>query len=366
MPVAVQTATSEAIADPVGAIKSALASTDLSANSSSALRLFSNFDSTPSIGTEFRAYSPDGKPVLSIRQVLEDETKLRALGRLVSERGVVFFRDAVLSPEDQKVLVHKLGLHGGKPESSTLHIHPLTLEGSELGDEISVISNDFVFDPKVKRDDHKNLNRIQGNKAWHSDITFENHPSDYASLQIRDLPSLGGDTIWASAYEAYDRLSPAYRAFLEPLTATHTGQNFIDQARKAGVTFREHRGSPANVGQHLSTVHPVIRTNPVTGWKGLFVNSGFTKRINELTPAESEYTLRYLFDHISANHDLQVRFRWEANSLAIWDNRSTFHAATYDVEEGDKRTGTRSVSIGERPYFDPQSVSRREGLAANK
>jgi len=158
--------------------------------------------------------------------------------------------------------------------------------------------------------------------------------------------------------------------------------------------MREHRGSPENIGQDLKSVHPVIRTNPVTGWKGLFVNRGFTKYINGLTKSESDNLLEYLFDHISSvsprfylprycadrqNHDLQVRFRWEANSLAIWDNRSTFRkslfahhrqctelmidAATHDLDEVT-RTGTRSVSLGERPYLDPKSTGRREALKA--
>jgi alpha-ketoglutarate-dependent taurine dioxygenase len=134
----------------------------------------------------------------------------------------------------------------------------------------------------------------------HSDITFEPVPSDYASLQIRTLPPVGGDTLWASAYEAYDRLSPAYQTFLEGLTATHIGQGFIDIAKRTNATMRENRGSPENVGQSLETVHPVIRTNPVTGWKGLFVNRGFTKRINGLTKPESDQVLEFLFEHISS------------------------------------------------------------------
>lgn len=90
---------------------------------------------------------------------------------------------------------------------------------------------------------------------------------------------------------------------------------------------------------------PVIRTNPVTGFKSLFVNKTwvicflvslyslllylrFTKRIVELLPEESDALLEYLFRHISENHDLQVRYRWEVNDVAIWDNRSTFHTAT--------------------------------------
>lgn len=286
---------------------------------------------------------------------------------------------------------------GGKPESSKLHVHPLTLAGSEHGDEISVISNQFFFDDKFKRDDFGILDRVQGKTLWvcgvismlysvadsqHSDITFENVPSDYATLQIRQMPPVGGDTLWASAYEAYDRLSPAYQRFLEGLTATHVGQHFVDLAkRNEKIVMRENRGSPENIGQDLTAVHPIVRTNPVTGWKGLFVNREFTKQVNGLTKGESDALLEFLFDHISSvsffskhqsfksannqNHDLQVRFRWEANSLAIWDNRSTFHAATHDLDE-IKRTGTRSVSLGERPYLDPKSTGRREGLKAAK
>lgn len=117
------------------------------------------------------------------------------------------------------------------------------------------------------------------------------------------MPSLStplGDTLWASAYEAYDRLSPHYQAFLNGLTATHRGQGFLDMAKSTNSQVREHRGSPENIGKDLETVHPVIRTNPVTGWRGLFVNYGFTKRINELTKAESDEVLDFLFKHISS------------------------------------------------------------------
>jgi alpha-ketoglutarate-dependent taurine dioxygenase len=179
---------------------------------------------------------------------------------------------------------------------------------------------------------------------------------------IRTLPEVGGDTLWASAYEAYDRLSPALQTFLESLSALHRGDIFLNLAKAANLPLREGRGSPENVGQDLESIHPVIRTNPVTGWKGLFVNRQFTKRIVELSKVESDVLLQFLWDHISANHDLQVRFRWEKDSLAIWDNRSSFHAATADVDNS-LREGTRSVSLGERPFLDPNSSSRRTALA---
>ncbi|GMK59673.1 hypothetical protein CspeluHIS016_0802790 [Cutaneotrichosporon spelunceum] len=322
------------------------------------LRAFPHFDNTPGIGTEFRAGG------LQISDVLIDRAKLAALARLVSERGVVFFREADISPEEQKELVQALGEAGGKPATSKLHVHPLTLPGQVDGDEISIISNKFVFGDKFKQSDGDIRNRRLGKDQWHTDITFENVPSDYASLVIHTLPAVGGDTLWASAYEAYDRLSAPLQTFLEGLTAEHSGESFLRlNAAHGGNPVREPRGAPENVGQDLLATHPVIRTNPVTGWKGLFVNKAFTTRIVELTRPESDALLGFLFEHVSANHDIQVRFRWEENSLAIWDNRSTFHAATADLD-GVLREGTRSVSLGERPFFDPSSRSRREDLAS--
>ena len=104
-------------------------------------------------------------------------------------------------------------------------------------------------------------------------ITFEKTPSDYAILKIHTLPKTGGDTLWASAYEAYDRLSVPYRTMLEGLTAIHSARQFNVEAAKHGRKVRvDPRGAPDNVGETLRAVHPVIRTNPVTGWKGLYVN----------------------------------------------------------------------------------------------
>jgi alpha-ketoglutarate-dependent taurine dioxygenase len=107
-------------------------------------------------------------------------------------------------------------------------------------------------------------------------ITFEKTPSDYAILKMHALPETGGDTLWASAYEAYDKLSVAYRTFLEGLTAIHSADRFNTVAARHGRKVRSaERGAPDNVGEELRAVHPVIRTNPVTGWKGLFTNKEY-------------------------------------------------------------------------------------------
>ncbi|GBE89165.1 Putative alpha-ketoglutarate-dependent sulfonate [Sparassis crispa] len=312
---------------------------------------FDSYDLTTHIGTRF----PDKAVQLShLLAAPNADEYIKDLAILVAHRGVVFFTNQDITVEQQKLLGSRLGELTGKPKTSKLHKHPITEGTSELGTEISVISSQGGI---------ARANLWKGRLAssgWHADITFERVPSDYAILKIHTLPKVGGDTLWASGYEAYDRLSPAYQKFLEGLTAVHNADFFVEIAKASGIPVQDPRGSPDNTGSDLTAVHPVIRTNPVTGYKALFVNKGFTKRIVELTPEESDNVLEYLFRHIAENHDFQVRYRWQQNDVAIWDNRSNFHTATFDYE--GKREGNRVVSLGERPFFDPSSKSRREAL----
>jgi alpha-ketoglutarate-dependent taurine dioxygenase len=175
------------------------------------------------------------------------------------------------------------------------------------------------------------------------------------------------DTLWASGYEVYDRISPLLRGFLETLTATYAQPGFNEAAARNNFKiYSGVRGAPENIGEVLEAVHPVVRTNPVTGWKSIFAVGHHAQRINGLSEEESRYFLDSFVRLIVENHDLQVRLKWQnENDLAIWDNRSVYHAATPDYGEGDygERQGTRTVSLGEKPYFDAQSSSRQEALA---
>lgn len=146
---------------------------------------------------------------------------------------------------------------------------------------------------------------------WHSDIQFEPYPADYTSLRLTQLPSSGGDTLWASGYDIYDRFSPAYQKFFDGLTATFIGEGFIKAANEGRTTlYTEQRGSPENVGGELTAVHPVVRTNPVTGWKSIFSLGTFPKLINELSDDEGAELIKKFTDVILENHDIQVRFKW--------------------------------------------------------
>lgn len=283
----------------------------------------------------------------------------------------MFFRKQDnLTIELQKELVHRLGLAAGKPKDSTLHIHPVMNHTSDLGAgdaEISHISSaQRVEYLKLRADYAKNKQRYNA-ADWHSDVQFERVPPDYTSLRLTKLPLTGGDTVWASGYELYDRFSPVYRKFLEGLTATFDvdGYNKMAEADPENVkVYGEARGSPLNVGRNFVNVHPVVRTNPATGWKSIWAAGPFPSHINELTSGESEELLAKFQRMIVENHDLTVRFKWRnANDISIWDNRSTFHSSTYDYDGLGERYGHRAVGIGEAPYLDPHSKSRTEDLS---
>lgn len=278
----------------------------------------------------------------------------------------MFFRKQDdLSNDLQKTLIQRLGELSGKPATSKLHIHPVANSGRTLGgkdDEISVISSED-FKKLYKNSFQRDLKQSH-KEGWHSDITFEPVPSDYAILRLTELSESGGDTLWASGYEVYDRISPPYQEMLEKLTGTYAQPMFQESAKNNGFQlYSGERGAPENVEEDLRAIHPVIRTNPVTGWKSVYAVGHHAKRINEVSEAESDTLLKWFVQLIVENHDLQVRNRWVSpNDLAIWDNRSVYHTATYDYD--GPRTGQRAVSLGERPYLDPQSSGRREALHA--
>ncbi|PLB53734.1 taurine catabolism dioxygenase [Aspergillus steynii IBT 23096] len=329
---------------------------------SGSLDQFSYFDVTPAIGREF--------PGVDLKAWLESpdsDSLLRDLAITVSQRGVVFFRQQDnLNDSLQKHLVQRLGELSGKPQTSGLHIHPFFNAGLPFGgddNEIDVVST--RQDKAVFGVPETFAKRQYACKEWHTDIAHEPVPSDYAMLRLSELPQGGGgDTLWASGYELYDRISKPYQKFLEGLTATFVQPSYDRVMKQLNhQLYTQPRGSPENVGSEFVAVHPVIRTNPVTGWKSLFAAGSHIQRINGLEKEESDGLLQWFTRLITENHDLQVRYRWQSrNDVALWDNRCVFHAATKDMDIHDQRTGHRAMGVGERPYLDPSNRSRHEAL----
>lgn len=168
-----------------------------------------------------------------------------------------------------------------------------------------------------------------GGREWHSDSLYEICPSDFSFLRMEDTPPTGGDTLWVSGYELYDRMSPPFRAFLETLTANCALQVFEKQSKEGGYEVTSPRGSPLNAGLKFADRQPVIRTHPVTGWKSLCAGFGIhVIRINDVYNYEDQMIRDYVVRLITRNHDCIARMHWKKGAAAIWSNACTLHAAT--------------------------------------
>lgn len=158
---------------------------------------------------------------------------------------------------------------------------------------------------------------------------FENCPSDFSFLRMQSTPPAGGDTLWASGYELYDRLSPQFQKFFETLTATCEQPVFKSACEAGGYEIMSPRGSPLNIDFQFAPSHPVIRTHPVTGWKSLFAGVGLhVSRIDGVTSYEDSLIRDYVMRLVTRNHDCIARMHWTRGACAIWSNECTLHAAT--------------------------------------
>jgi len=176
-------------------------------------------------------------------------------------------------------------------------------------------------------------------ELWHSDVTYELQPPCITSLKIITSPAVGGDTLWSSGYALYSSLSPFFQKYLECLSAVHSAVAQADGSRAAGTHVRR---------KEIETIHPVVRVHPVTGWKSVYVNPGFTRRILDVPKAESDVILKFLFRQIAENPDFQVRVRWAKDDIVFWDNRIVTHSATFDFYP-ERRHALRVTPHGERP-----------------
>lgn len=290
-----------------------------------------------------------GTEIIGLQLADLNDKQKDELALLIAERVVVFFKNQDLSPQKQLELGHYWGqveVHAQVPRV------PDTVEGKSLAG-ISVIWQDYAREFFGLPLSFKNNSK--GNSQWHTDLVHEFQPAGITHLHNDTIPEVGGDTLWASGYAAYDKLSPAFQKFLDGKTAIfRSAHQYLD------------RENPLRGGKHIEREHPIVRTHPATGWKFLFVNRSMTDRIVGLEPAESKLILEYLFSVYEKNLDIQVRFNWASEegkgTSAIWDNRISQHNAVWDHEGLEPRHGTRVTSLAELPYFDPNSKSQREAL----
>jgi taurine dioxygenase len=230
---------------------------------------------------------------------------------------VLFFRDQKLTLDQHKAFGRLFG---------ELAIHPNT-PGPEGHPEILPVHTDA------------NSKRIAGER-WHSDVSCDPEPPMGSILNLKIVPPVGGDTIFASMYAAYDALSPGMKTYLSSLTAIHDGaMNYSRTNRLIGAD------GPKSFPR---AEHPVIRTHPVTGRQAIYVSPVFTMAIKDVPENEGQAILQFLYEHCSRPH-WQVRFRWQPDSVAFWDNRCVQHIAMWDYYP-NVRSGYRVTVKGDKPF----------------
>ncbi len=251
---------------------------------------------------------------------LDDET-VAEIHHAWMQHLVLFFRDQRLTPAEHLAFGARFG---------ELHTHPAADFAGE---------NPALMAIHTDKDSKRN-----NGGGWHTDVSADAEPPLGTLVHLHQLPTEGGDTLFANMYAAFETLSPTLQYFLTTLSAEH----MLDYNSLYG---REgHRENPR-------AVHPVVRTHPVTGRNALFVNPGFTRRIEGLSPAESDVLLGFLFKH-AAQPRFQCRFQWTPDALAMWDDRCTWHMAIWDYFP-ETRSGLRVTIKGDRPRFDAESFGVR-------
>jgi taurine dioxygenase len=258
---------------------------------------------------------------VDLAEELADE-QFRSIHKAFLEHHVLVFRNQELSPEQQM----RFGRHFGE-----LDLHPF-VEGSAEHPEVL----DIVTEP----DDQLNFGG-----GWHTDVTFLAEPDLGSILYGIELPTFGGDTLFSSQSAAYDALSEPMKEMLGGLTATHSAAK---QYAEGGPSTRSKAMKPTETDPFEFTVsHPVVRTHPETGRKALYVNGGFTTRIDGLKRDESSMLLEFLLAH-AVKERFTCRVRWERGTLIMWDNRCVQHHALHDYA-GQRRHVRRITVKGDQP-----------------
>lgn len=245
---------------------------------------------------------------------------LAALRAALLDWKVLFFRDQDITTEQHLDFARQFG---------ALEVHPFAPPKPGY--------------PEVMALTHDRENKGREN-TWHSDVTWRVEPSLGSVLRAVEVPPIGGDTLFADMYLAYEGLSDTVKAKIDGRAAVHDFAYFRMMLRKKGRTEAEieefNRAYPA-------VEHPIVRTHPETGRKALYVNAAFTQSIVGMDKDDSDSLLRHLYAQASIP-EYQCRFRWQTNSIAFWDNRASQHYAVSDYWPAVRRM-ERVTIVGDRP-----------------
>jgi taurine dioxygenase len=244
-----------------------------------------------------------------------------ALRQALLDHCVIFFRDQDLPPERLLALAKRFGTPNEYPFVKGLDGYPEVIAVTKLPHET-----------------------INFGGVWHSDTTYLQEPPMATLLVALEVPPVGGDTLFANQYLAYESLSDRMRQMLSGLRGVSSSTK-ADASRTREDRIRS--DGTAEPRKVLIAEHPAVRTHPETGRKALYVNVAHTVGFAGMTEEESMPLLAFLFRH-QIRPEFTCRFRWEAGSLAIWDNRCAQHYAMNDYH-GHKRVMHRITLVGDKP-----------------
>lgn len=264
------------------------------------------------------------------RELPDDEIAL--IHDALLDWKVLFFRDQDITTDQHLAFARRFG---------ELEVHPFAPH-KEGYPEVLAITHDADA-PGFEN-------------SWHSDVTWRLEPSLGSVLRMIEGPTLGGDTLFADMYAAYDGLPQRIKDRVDGRVARHDFPGFRGRMRKQGATPEQLAELDE---QYPNPEHPVVRTHPETGRTGIYVNAAFTQEIVGMDPDESAELLGILYRQASYP-EYQVRFSWEPGSIAFWDNRACQHYAVSDYWPNVRRV-ERVTIIGDTPYHDPDQAPAHTG-----
>lgn len=257
-----------------------------------------------------RTSSAVGAEIHGVNLAKLSDAEFETIKQAFYDNGVIFFRDQQLAPEDHIAFAERWGDINVNRFFTPVEGYPQIAQVLKEPDQLINIGGD-----------------------WHTDHSYDVDPAMGSILYAHEVPDSGGDTLFASMGAAFEALSPDFRRMLEGLTAQHSSRHVFGDTGRAAVANGDRIGNPDLATQDVE--HPVVIRHPDSGRKCLYVNPGFTLNIVGWSPEESDNLLSFLYKH-AAHPRFATRFNWKAGSLAMWDNRATWHNAINDYQ-GQRR-----------------------------
>ena len=248
-----------------------------------------------------------------------DDAEVGELTEAWGRHGVLFIRDQHLTPDEHIAFAERFAEIDVNRFFAKVESHPKIAEVRKEPDQVVNIGG-----------------------GWHTDHSYDIEPARGSILLARDVPPRGGDTRFASVAAAYDALSPGLQETLRSLRAHHTNEHVFSKDALANYGKGDRIANSELVG---GADHPVVIEHPISGRATLYVNPGFTTNFVGWTVEESKPLLDFLYRHV-ARPEFATQFSWEPGSIAMWDNRATWHYALNDYH-GERRLMHRITIRGE-------------------